>query len=97
MLKDDFTCPCCVLSRSAYNVIFQRKRMFSVTLLTTTLHLINLNKSSASHFAKVTLHDFTDLHVKIGFYGGTKEHRNGAQSFYLDYCIFKIVVYQNRN
>ncbi len=72
--------------------------MFSVTLLTTTIHLINLNKSSTSHFAKVTLHDFTDLHVKMGFYGGTKEHRwNGAQSFYLDYCISRIVVYQNRN
>ncbi len=36
---------------------------------------INLNKSSTSHFTKLSLHDFTDLHVKLGFYGGTKEHR----------------------
>uniref|UniRef100_A0A8C2CZF1 acylaminoacyl-peptidase n=1 Tax=Cyprinus carpio TaxID=7962 RepID=A0A8C2CZF1_CYPCA len=37
-----------------------------------------------SHFAKVVLHDFTDLHMKLGFYGGTKEQRwkrgwNGVQ------------------
>ncbi len=29
---------------------------------------INLNKSSMTH-------DFTDLHVKLGIYGRTKEHR----------------------
>ncbi len=23
----------------------------------------------------VSLHDFTDLHIKLAFYGGTKEHR----------------------
>ncbi len=40
----------------------------------------NLLKSSTSHFTKVLLHDFTDLHMKLAFYGGTKEHRrNGAQ------------------
>ncbi len=48
--------------------------MFSVTLLKTKIHLINLNKSSTSHFTKVSLHEFTDLHVKFTFYGGTKEH-----------------------
>ncbi len=43
--------------------------------------------ASTSNFAKLTLHDFTDLHVKMGFYGGVKAHcwkggRNGApQSF----------------
>ncbi len=48
-----------------------------VTLLTTTTQLINLNKSSTAHFTKVSLHD---LHMKLAFYGGTKEHRrNGAQ------------------
>ncbi len=64
---------CCLLSR-AYTVIFLRKRMFCVTLLKTKIHLINLNKSSTSHFTKVSLHDFTDLHMKLAFYGGTKEH-----------------------
>ncbi len=49
--------------------------MFSVMLLKTKIHLINLNKSSTSHFTKVSLHDFTDLHMKLAFYGGTKEHR----------------------
>ncbi len=34
-----------------------------------------LNKSSASHFTKVSLYGFTDLHMKWAFYGGTKEHR----------------------
>ncbi len=48
--------------------------MFSVTLLKTKIHLINLNKSSTSHYTKVSLHDFTDLHMKLVFYGGTKEH-----------------------
>ncbi len=47
--------------------------MFSVTLLKTKIHLINLNKSSTSHFTKVLLHEFTDLHMKLAFYGGTKE------------------------
>ncbi len=31
-----------------------------------------------SHFAKVTLHDFTDLHVKIGFYGGLHRWKGGG-------------------
>ncbi len=43
--------------------------MFSVTLLKTKILLINLNKSSTSHFTKISLHDFTDLQVKMGFYG----------------------------
>ncbi len=46
-------------------------RKFSFALLKTLINLIN---SSTSHFAKVTLHDFTDLHVKMGFYGGVKAH-----------------------
>ncbi len=50
----------------------------------TKIHLINLIKSSTSHFTKVSLHDFTDLHMKLAFYGGTKRaplerRRNGAQ------------------
>ncbi len=49
--------------------------MFSVMLLKRKIHLINLNKSSTSHFTNVSLHDFTDLHMKLAFYGGTKEHR----------------------
>ncbi len=49
-----------------------------VTLLTTTIHLINLNKSTTSHFTKVSLHDFTDLHMKLGFYRGTKDEGMGA-------------------
>ncbi len=51
--------------------------MFSVTLLKTKIRIINLNKSSTSHFTKVSLHDFTDLRVKLAFYGGTKEHYIG--------------------
>ncbi len=51
--------------------------MFSVTLLKTKIHIINLNKTSTSHFTKVSLHDFTDLHVKLAFFGGTKEHYIG--------------------
>ncbi len=46
--------------------------MFPVMLLKTKIHLINLNKSSTSCFTKVSLHD---LHMKLAFYGGTKEHR----------------------
>ncbi len=57
-----------VFCLSAYTVSFPRKRMFSVALLKTKIHLINFNKSSMTH-------DFTDLHVKLAFYGGTKEHR----------------------
>ncbi len=34
----------------------------------------NINKSNQL-FAKVSLHDFTDLHVKLGFYGGMNVHR----------------------
>ncbi len=49
--------------------------MFYVTLLKTKIHLIKLNKSSTSHCTKVTLHDFTDFHMKLAFYRGTKEHR----------------------
>ncbi len=49
--------------------------MFSAALLKTKILLINLNKSSTSHFTKVSLHYFTDLHMKLAFYGGTKEHR----------------------
>ncbi len=62
-------------SLSSYTLIFLRKRMFFVTLLKTKIHLINLNKSSTSHFTQVLLHDFTDLHMKLAFCGGTKEHR----------------------
>ncbi len=35
----------------------------------------NQIESSTSHFTKVSLHDFTDLHMKLAFYRGTKEHR----------------------
>ncbi len=59
----------------AHTVIFLKKRMFSDMLLKTKIHLINLNKSSTSHFTKASLHEFTDLHVKLTFYVGTKEHR----------------------
>ncbi len=61
------------LSLSANTVIFLRKRV--VTLLKTKIHLINLNKSNTSRFTEVWFHDFTDLRMKLGFYGGTKEHR----------------------
>ncbi len=68
-LNVHFTCLCSVPSLSAYT----EQRKFSFTLLKTGHH-ININKSSTSHFMKVTLHDFTDLHVKLGFYGGAKAH-----------------------
>ncbi len=42
--------------------------MFSVMRLKTKIDLINLNKSSKSHFTKVSLHDFTDLHMQLAFY-----------------------------
>ncbi len=47
--------------------------MFSVMLLKTKKQLINLNKSSTSHLTKVSLHYFTDLHMKLAFCGETKE------------------------
>ncbi len=45
----------------------------------------NMNKSNqlesnTSHFAKLSWHDWTDLLVKLGFYGGIKVHRwKGAE------------------
>ncbi len=42
--KDDFTCLLCSVSE-CITLIFLRKRMFSVTLLKTKIHIINLNKS----------------------------------------------------
>ncbi len=39
------------------------------------MNISNQLKSSTSHIAKVSLHDFTDLqflHVKLSFYGGVK-------------------------
>ncbi len=50
----------------------EEPRKFSFALLKIWINLINLNNSSTSHLAKVTLYDFTDLHVKIGFFGGGK-------------------------
>ncbi len=41
--------------------------MFSVTHFKTKIHLINLNKSSTSHFTKVSLHVFTYLHIELAF------------------------------
>ncbi len=40
-----------------------------VTLLKTWINLINLNQA---HLAKLSWHDFTDLHVKLCFYGEQK-------------------------
>ncbi len=47
----------------AQNVEEQCK--FSFLLLKTQINLINFNKPSTYHFAKVTLHVFTELHVKF--------------------------------
>ncbi len=77
--------------------------MFSVMLLITKINQINLNKLSTSHFTKISLHDFTDLHMKLAFYGGKKEHRwkgDGMERnnrFYHDYCIFINVGGLNEN
>ncbi len=82
--------------------------MFSVTLLTTTIHLINLNESSMDHFTKVSLPDFTDLHMTLAFIEEQKSTAGeGAEwraiisitktSFYLDYCAFINVGDRNRN
>ncbi len=74
-LKDDFTCLCSAPSLSAYTNILLRNSASSLSrFLKTLINLINFNNSSTSNFAKVTLHDFTDLHVKMGFYGGVKAH-----------------------
>ncbi len=74
-LKDDFTCLCSAPSLSAYTNIILRNSTSSLSrFLKTLINLINFNNSSTSNFAKVMLHDFTDLHVKMGFYGGVKAH-----------------------
>ncbi len=62
MLKVYFTCPCSAPCRSACT----KQREFSFALLKTRTNLIKINKSSTSHFAKITLHDYTDLDVKFG-------------------------------
>ncbi len=71
----DFTCLCSAPSLSEYTDILLRNSASSLSrFLKTLINLINFNNSSTSNFAKVTLHDFTDLHVKMGFYGGVKAH-----------------------
>ncbi len=67
--------------------------MFSVTLLKTKIYLINLNKSSTSHFTKVSLHDFTDFHMKLAFYGRTKEHRWKGGGMGRNNCFISITVF----
>ncbi len=70
-LKDNFTSPFSAPSPSAYTDILLRNSTGSLShFLKTLINIINFNDSSTSHFAKVTSHDFTDLHVKICFYGG---------------------------
>ncbi len=82
-LKDDFTCLCSAPSLSAYTDILLRNSASSLSrFLKTLINLINFNNSSTSNFAEVTLHDFTDLHVNMGFYGSEsallERGRNGA-------------------
>ncbi len=49
----------------------------------------NQLKSSTSHFTKVSLHDFTDLLMKLAFYGGTKEHRwKGRNNCFISITVF---------
>ncbi len=73
----------CSVSERIHKYPPEEQRKFSFVLLQTLINLINFNNSSTSNFAKVTLHDFTDLHVKMGFYEGVKgalleRGRNGA-------------------
>ncbi len=63
------------MSLCAYTTIFLTEEADVHAFVKKKIHLINLNKSSTSHFTKVWLHDFTDLHMKLAFYGGTNEHR----------------------
>ncbi len=97
-LKDDFTCLCAAPSLSAYTNIPWGTAQALSRFIKTLINLINFNNSSTSNFAKVTMHDFTDLHVKMGFYGGVKAHcwKGGRHSF-LDHCIFIIVGGRNGN
>ncbi len=87
---------CSISQRIHYNLSEEAQVLFHAFK---NINLINLKNS---HFAKLSLHDFTDLHVKLGFYGGTKVHRwkGGGmvrKFFNHDYCIFIIVGGRNRN
>ncbi len=64
----------CSVSERIHKYPPEEQRKLSSRFLKTLINLINFNNSSTSNFAKVTLHDFTDLHVKMGFYGGVKAH-----------------------
>ncbi len=73
-----WVCVCCfVLFYFGYYVVLCVKKI-KIKIVDnkkkTLINLINFNNSSTSNFAKVTLHNLTDLHVKMGFYGGVKAH-----------------------
>ncbi len=70
-----YMCMFCSVSERMHRNPPEKQVKFSFVLLKPWINLINFNKSSMSHFAKVMLHDFTDLHVKLGFYKGAKAHR----------------------
>ncbi len=57
------------------------------------INKLNQLESSTSHFAKLSLHDFADLHVKLGFYGGTKEHRWKGGGMGLKHRFISITVF----
>ncbi len=57
------------------------------------INTFNQLESSLSHFSKLSLHDLTDLHVKLGFYGGTNVHcwkggRIGRNNCFLSITVF---------
>ncbi len=64
----------CSVSERIHNILLRKQRKFSFALFKNINKSNHFNNSSTSNFAKVTLHDFTDLHVKMGFYGGVKAH-----------------------
>ncbi len=72
-----------ILTKSERKPPEEQRNFYFAHILKTLINLINFNNSSKSHFVKVTLHDFTDLHVKMVFYE-VKAHcwkggGNGAQ------------------
>ncbi len=92
----------CSFSERIHRYPPEEQPKFSFALLKTLINLINFNNSSTSHCAKVTLRDFTDLHMKIYFYGRVKVNcwkgkEWGAIIEYLNYFIFIIVGGQNQN
>ncbi len=71
----------------------EEQREFSLALLKTWINLKQFIKSSKSHFAKVTLQDFTYLHMKLGFYEWTKAHSRKGGGMGLKNHFISIIVF----